>query len=361
MAALLVGLWPAAIFLARQGQAAGSLTPAANTAPQNDQAGIIKVKAPSVVVDAIVTDKKGRHASGLTPSDFAVYDNDVLQKIVTFVPPETGSRALPASSNAERSVANRPESAAPSGERRQALDVASVRFITLVLDLGGLQPGSIGNARQAAIQYLQKTVAQEDFVSVYRVDHTLHLEVPFTQNKERAIEAIRLGNRSAAGGALTATARIKTEQEIHDLESQVYGFGSEAGPGAGRLNTLGVGDAAFAAQMLASLRAYLWTQSIFQARAIYVALRAIAQAYGDLPGRKNVVVFSEGFIHSPEAKTEMAAVIDMANRANVAFYIVDAAGLTTGFGAASRTPDDLSGTREAYTGVSGRRRVLVWR
>jgi hypothetical protein len=44
----------------------------------------------------------------------------------------------------------------------------------------------------------------------------------------------------------------------------------------------------------------------------------------------------------------MAAVIDMANRANVAFYIVDASGLTAGFDAASSVPEDPSGTREAF-------------
>jgi hypothetical protein len=43
--------------------------------------------APSVIVDAIVTDKKGRHASDLTAEDFRVYEDDAPQKIVTFVPP----------------------------------------------------------------------------------------------------------------------------------------------------------------------------------------------------------------------------------------------------------------------------------
>ncbi len=79
-----------------------------------------------------------------------------------------------------------------------------------------------------------------------------------------------------------------------------------------------------------------------------MALRAIAQSYQDLPGRKNVVVFSEGFVHSPEAQPALQAVIDAANRANVTFYVVDAGGLTAAYGAASSAPEDLSGTRHAY-------------
>ncbi|HKS97169.1 MAG TPA: hypothetical protein VJV74_13680, partial [Terriglobia bacterium] len=59
----------------------------ANASQEPVEAGKIKVEAPSVVVDVIVTDKKDRSASELAASDFAVSDNDVPQKIVTFVPP----------------------------------------------------------------------------------------------------------------------------------------------------------------------------------------------------------------------------------------------------------------------------------
>jgi VWFA-related protein len=315
-------------------------TPASTAQSASEKAGqpvTIRVQAPSVVVDVIVTDKKGRHVGDLAASDFAVFDNGVPQKIVTFVPPAGAALSPAPPPAAGPGGANQPAEAPAPKPLPQPIDLASLRFITLVLDLGDLQPGSIGNARRAAIQYLQKTVAKEDFVAVYRIDHTLHLDAPFTQDKQRAIEAIRRAGNRAPSGAMSADERIEIDQQIRALESQAYGFGSEAGSAA----------AAFGARQISSLRAYLWTQSIFQAKGVFVALRAIAQAYRDLPGRKNVVVFSEGFIRSPEAKPEMAAVIDMANRANVAFYIVDASGLTAGFEAASSVPEDLSGTREA--------------
>ena len=44
----------------------------------------IKVQAPSVVVDVIVTDKKGRHVPALRAGDFTVYDDGVPQKIDSF-------------------------------------------------------------------------------------------------------------------------------------------------------------------------------------------------------------------------------------------------------------------------------------
>jgi len=348
--AFLIGLAVTSVSLAQQrGTGALPASTAQSAAEKAGQSGTIKVQAVSVVVDVIVTDKKGRHVGDLAAFDFAVFDNGVPQKIVTFVPPIGTALQPPLPAAAGPGGANQPGEAPTPKPQRQAIDVASVRFITLVLDLGGLQPGSAGKAREAAIEYVQKTVAKADFVAVYRVDHTLHLDVPFTQDKQRVINALRRGERGAPSGAVSSITLSETEQQIHELESQVYGFGSAAGPGAGQQSSLGDhGASQFAAQELASLRAYIWTQSIFQARTIYMALRAIAQAYRDLPGRKNVVVFSEGFIRSPEARTEMAAVIDMANRANVAFYIVEASGLAAEFDAASSTPEDPSGTREAY-------------
>ena len=60
------------------------------------QAGVLRVEARSVLVDVIVTDKKGHAVTDLTADDFKVYDNNVPQKIVTFVPPlAEGGQAAP--------------------------------------------------------------------------------------------------------------------------------------------------------------------------------------------------------------------------------------------------------------------------
>ena len=54
----------------------------------------------------------------------------------------------------------------------------------------------------------------------------------------------------------------------------------------------------------------------------------MALAYRGLPGRKTVVVFSEGFLHALNGAAAMQAVIDAANRANVAIYVIDASGMS---------------------------------
>ncbi len=289
-----------------------------NPPPQNAetqaaaaQEASLKVEAASVIVDAIVTDKKGRHASDLTAEDFRVYEDDAPQKIVTFVPPVIEA----APSTAE------PPPAGPTVKK--GLDLTRVRFITLVMDLGDLQFDSVRRATDAAIQYLEKNVAPEDYVAVYWIDESLHVAVPFTRDKQNAAEGLRKLSGRVPGGHFSVQARQETQREIDDLLTSIYGIQAAAtGHSSGASNRL-----------LGTLRAFLWTQTTIQARAVFIALRAIAQSYADIPGRKNVVVFSEGFLHSPDVKPQMAAVIDAANRANVAFYVIDAAGLQAGYGA----------------------------
>ena len=344
---------------------------------------VIKVQAPSVVVDVIVTDRRGRPVPGLTAPDFALYENKNPQKIVTFVPPIAAAEAPAAEAKSESAPKPAPEApsappvaAAPSkpGER-EARDLASVHFITLVLDLGDLQPAYIKRACDAASKYLQKDVAADDFIAIYWVDQSLHLVLAFTKDKPQALVALdRLSGR-VSGGRLTTQARQETEQEIQDLNSAIYGLSASSTVGVGNLpaapgsgpnsagSAPGGGGTAAGAQAvevqlqkmeLATLMKFLWSQTALQARAVLLALRAIAQAYQSLPGRKNVVLFSEGFLHSPEAEPEIEAVVDAANRANVALYVLDAGGLAAEYyDASNANPPDPSGTREAF-------RVASW-
>ncbi|MGA2075802.1 MAG: VWA domain-containing protein [Terriglobia bacterium] len=330
---------------------------------------VIKVQAPSVVVDVIVTDKKGRPVRGLTAADFAVYENNRLQKIVTFVPPITPAGAVrePAALSASDVGTVRepdlPPAAPPKPGEREARDLASVHFITLVLDFGDLQPAHIKHACDAASRYLQKDVAPDDFIAIYGIDQSLHLALAFTKDKQQALVALDHLSGRTTGGRLTTQARLETEQEIQDLNQEIYGLQASSGLGVGATATApgngpgggGTGQGAQAAEVqmqkieLATLMKFLWSQSALQARAVLVALRALAQAYQSLPGRKNVVVFSEGFLHSPEVEPEMQAVIDAANRANVAFYVIDAGGLVAEYyDASNASPPDTTGMRESF-------------
>ncbi len=305
---------------AQAGGAAHAAKTAAGAQEPIPQEAVIKVQAPSVVVDVIVT-RKGNHVPGLSAKDFTVTDNGVAQKIVNFIPPINAANATPPTAV---------EPVPPEKTQSHAATLANVRFITLVMDAGDMQPVDILRAGQAAQQYVQKVVAAEDFIAIYWLDQSLHLALPFTQDKQRAVEVLGQLSKRSPSGAFTAAERRETMEEIAQLENDVYGVGTGAGPGAGQAPNASH-DSAMKEVELGTLRAFLWSQSTFQAKTVLTALRGIALAYRAVPGRKNVVVFSQGFIRSPEAKNDLTAVIDAANHANVSFYVVDASGMKSDF------------------------------
>src|SRR6185295_8381759 len=70
--------------------------------------------------------------------------------------------------------------------------------------------------------------------------------------------------------------------------------------------------------------------SLQQARPVLAALAALAEGLRSVPGKKTVVLFSQGFVTPAVLDWQVQSTIDIANRANVAIYIIDSAGLRAG-------------------------------
>ncbi len=72
------------------------------------------------------------------------------------------------------------------------------------------------------------------------------------------------------------------------------------------------------------------TLSAQQTRPVLAALAAISEGLRSIPGKKTLVMFSQGFIAPETLDWQVQSTIDMANRANVTIYIIDSGGLTGG-------------------------------
>jgi hypothetical protein len=70
--------------------------------------------------------------------------------------------------------------------------------------------------------------------------------------------------------------------------------------------------------------------SLQQARPVLAALAALAEGLRPIPGKKTVVLFSQGFVTPAVLDWQVQSTINLANRANVAIYIIDSAGLRAG-------------------------------
>jgi VWFA-related protein len=273
----------------------------------------LRTETVSVVVDVIVTDRKGHHVRGLSASDFKLYEDNTPQAIATFTPPaENGKR--------RQAKATRKDSATSTTSRRVAQErESSPQLITLLIDLGDLHSDSLTRACAAASQFVNKTSSAGNLISVYWVDSRLHLGAPFTRDKQMVLDVIDKLSRRVPAGPFTATERQRSEDELDWMTHQSAAV--QPPPGAKSAAPDGM------VQARNMLRSWITTANALQARTVFVALRAMALAYRDLPGRKTVVVLSEGFLHALNGGASIEAVIDAANRANVAIYIIDSAGM----------------------------------
>jgi VWFA-related protein len=259
-------------------------------------------------MDIIVTDGKGNLVTGLTAGDFRVSENGVQQQVLSFEPPRPGATLT------ARSAADAPTVAIETGNG----PMRSMRLITLVIDLAGMRGASLKTSLDASIRYVDKAIGAEDYVAVYSVGSSLQLVIPFSRDKQKITEALQSLGRGNQGIS-TAHDRERTLSEMSSLSQQVQ--------------TLSSGDAASKAlaQMAETerltLQVEMTMQATLQTRVLFRALRAIAQASGNLPGRKNVVLFSEGLPATSETYAGIASVVDAANRSNVAFYVIDPSGL----------------------------------
>jgi hypothetical protein len=69
------------------------------------------------------------------------------------------------------------------------------------------------------------------------------------------------------------------------------------------------------------------TGNDFSTYTLLLSIRTLAKDLAEVPGRKSVVLFTEGFPLTPEAQAELAATVSACNRANVAIYPLDVRGL----------------------------------
>jgi VWFA-related protein len=291
----------------------GALDCLAQQAPPSPEPAV-KSETSAVVVDVIVTDRKGHHVPGLSAGDFKLYEDGIPQAIGSFSPPPAEGEHEPTSSTHAVPTPAAPAGTAPT-ERAPA-----PQLITLLIDLGDLHPDSLKQACAAASRFAERTIAAGNLIAIYWVDTSLHLGVPFTGDRDRAFDILEKLSNRVPSGRFSVQEREQTQREVEQLAATSSAQLPQA-PGGGSAPP----DPAAAERDV--LRSWITTANALQARTVFVALRAMALAYRDLPGRKNLVVLSEGFLHAVDGGPQIQAVIDAANRANVAIYVIDGGGL----------------------------------
>lgn len=241
--------------------ALGPLLVSAQDAPADVPAITIRTNTRLVLVDVVVTDKKGQPISGLKAEGFTVEENGKKQKISVFVPPGTPAavKAAPAPAGV---LSNHPENVGP------ASGVPTV----LLLDACNSPFKDQAYARSQMLKYVVEQGQSGHPMAVLTLTDRVRVLQQFTSDPQVLLTAIK---------------KLRPQEQI--LQSagpapETHGIAD--GPGGGA-SSAAVGAAMVAAQQFADLQV---GYNLERRTLITVeAMKALTRILGGLPGRKNVV------------------------------------------------------------------------
>ncbi|MCA1557060.1 MAG: VWA domain-containing protein, partial [Acidobacteria bacterium] len=305
------------IFVNARGQ-----TPQPSPTQQSDQDEVVRISTNLVQVDAVVTDKKGQPVTDLRAEDFEITEDGRKQEISNLSYVTTVQPTAPPGAPATPVDKNQPP-APPVRLKPEQVQ----RTMALVVDDLGLSFESTYYVRRALKKFVDEQMQPGDLVAIIRTGGGIGVLQQFTSDKRQlyaAIERIRW-NMMGRGGA-SAFAPIESGQPV----------GGEEEPGDDR-NTA---DSSGPREDINEFRSEIFAVGTLG------AVNYIVRGLRDLPGRKSVLLISDGFRlfnsgnNSRRLFEALQRLTDLANRASVVIYTMDARGLqVTGLTAA----DNVSG------------------
>ena len=249
-----------------QGQPVPPPPPPPAAAAEQQPVVVIKKESKLVLVDAVVTDKKGGYVRDLTQNDFKVFEDNKEQAVSAF---STGADAV-TQANAQR------------------------KYLILFFDNSTMAAPDQIQARSAATKFIEANAGPDRMMAVVDFGGALRIVQNFTANADVL--------RAAVSGVKHSS--VDPNAPSQDAAVNVASMGLQS-PG------MSLGNA----------------EADFGARSMLLALRSLAKNLRTVPGRKMVVLFSGGFPLSDQNQSELTATIDACNKSNVAVYALDARGL----------------------------------
>ena len=284
--------------------------------PQKSAEDVIKVTSNLVNLDVTVKDKKGRAVTDLKADDFTVIENGVRQTIQFFDSTLAGGNDADQPNAASKETT--PGLPGPSHFPRN--------IVSLVLDGQTTEATNLKPVRDGIIRYIRERITTNDSVALFAISGGLQLLQPFTQDKERLISAVEKAYGTSTGS--------KTSEQ-RDLTASIAALRDQLSSAASDPVSTAAGGPAAAQVMMTRriLEQYVQLRSalsVQQTRPILAALAAICEGLRPMPGKKTLVMFSQGFVAPQVLDWQVQSTVDIANRANVSIYIIDSTGLQGG-------------------------------
>lgn len=295
--------------------------------PSDDD--VVKISTNLIQIDVTVTDKKGNIVKDLKAEDFEIYENGEKQEITNLAFISNQRIQNQTQTQTDKNPVPKPVGNLRSDQIR--------RTFAIVIDDLSLSFESAYRVRRALRKFVDEQMQDGDLVAIIRTGAGIGALQQFTADKRILYAAIEKVKWNPLGrGNISAFAPI----EPTPLEFQ-----------------RAQGDTNISDEDIQEEKNRLQREDNFRSEQFTIgtlgALQYVVGGMKDLPGRKSVILFSDGFeLFSRSADSALEAnstieflrkLIDAATRASVVFYTIDARGLLTTNLTALDTLVDVSG------------------
>jgi VWFA-related protein len=220
-------------------------------------------------------------------------------------------------------------SAGPEGDLASGPDAAAPPpLLAIVLD--GLGPEARRAAHDAVLRHLSAPLRHPPLVGIFSVDRGLRTLQAFTDNPE----TLRRALGASLGRGATGFSGLKEREEIRHAHAGLGDGSPQASVAPAELPgepecRLGGDDLVRRLKVLGSRmkESFEVLERDQRGAATANALLALVGALAELPGRKAVLLFSEGLAIPSGAEGTFRSMVAAANRASVSVYAADALGL----------------------------------
>lgn len=283
------------------------------TEPRSPQS-VFRVETRLVLVDVVVSDKKGQPVPGLGREEFFLEEEGKPQEIAVFAWEGRTAATVIAPALPPNVYTNRPEYHRPRGP-----------LTIVLLDSLNTPRADQMRMREEMVRYLANSFRSGQWTAVLSLTGRLRVLQDFTNDREVLLAAMRgySPQSSALLGVRESVTSREADQEIQALRALAEGC-----------------DAAAREQIysfIASLKNFQDTQMAEsdkqRMRVSLAALRAVANAVVGYPGRKNLIWVSAAFPalylgrEKWSAEDEVRETAQLLNDARLAVYPVDPRGL----------------------------------
>ncbi|HEV2707074.1 MAG TPA: VWA domain-containing protein [Pyrinomonadaceae bacterium] len=312
--------------------------------PYDDE--VVRITSNLVQIDATVRDKDGRPVTDLRAEDFEVLEDGRPQQITNLSYVALDAAPVTASEAARRADASRTANAEKTGAEvappppSARLRPGQVRrTVALVVDDLGLSFESIASARASLRKFVDEQMQPGDLVAVVRTSAGVGALQQFTSEKRllyAAIERVRWYPPGRGGVGAFAAIEKDLVSESNNTAATIRANTTDRATYTGMTaaGTMNLPDQSTSILDLRDTNDLTdrYREELF-ASGTLGALNFVVRGLKELPGRKSVVLYSDSIpIFRKDGKSErvletLRRLVDVANRASVVIYSVDARGL----------------------------------